>query len=69
MRLSMQCTDGCKMWRQHMGFYGRNCKKPIFEKLIREKRFERYVILSNRYRLGGIEAVYDENGDLIYREA
>ena len=45
------------------------CKKPIFEKLIREKRFERYVILSNRYRLGGIEAVYDENGDLIYREA
>ena len=61
---------GAKCWRQHMGILLEEiCKKPIFEKLIREKRFERYVILSNRYRLGGIEAVYDENGDLIYREA
>lgn len=65
---AMHC--GCKMLATaHGDSMEEICKKPIFEKLIREKRFERYVILSNRYRLGGIEAVYDENGNLIYREA
>lgn len=65
---AMHC--GCKLLATaHGDSMEEICKKPIFEKLIREKRFERYVILSNRYRLGGIEAVYDENGDLIYREA
>ena len=65
---AMHC--GCKMLATaHGDSMEEICKKPIFEKLIREKRFERYVILSNRYRLGGIEAVYDENGDLIYRES
>ena len=65
---AMHC--GCKMLATaHGDSMEEICKKPIFEKLIREKRFERYVILSNRYRLGGIEEVYDENGDLIYREA
>ncbi len=65
---AMHC--GCKMLATaHGDSMEEICKKPIFEKLIREKRFERYVILSNRYRLGGIEAVYDENGGLIYREA
>ena len=65
---AMHC--GCKMLATaHGDSMEEISKKPIFEKLIREKRFERYVILSNRYRLGGIEAVYDENGDLIYREA
>ena len=65
---AMHC--GCKMLATaHGDSMEEICKKPIFEKLIREKRFERYVILSNRYRLGWIEAVYDENGDLIYREA
>lgn len=65
---AMHC--GCKMLATaHGDSMEEICKKPIFEKLIREKRFERYVILSNRYRLGGIEAVYDENGDLIYQEA
>ena len=65
---AMHC--GCKMLATaHGDSMEEICKKPIFEKLIREKRFERYVILSNRYRLGGIEVVYDENGDLIYREA
>ena len=65
---AMHC--GCKMLATaHGDSMEEICKKPIFEKLIREKRFERYVTLSNRYRLGGIEAVYDENGDLIYREA
>ena len=65
---AMHC--GCKMLATaHGDSMEEICKKPIFEKLIREKRFERYVILSNRYRLGGTEAVYDENGALIYREA
>ena len=47
---AMHC--GCKMLATaHGDSMEEICKKPIFEKLIREKRFERYVILSNRYRL------------------
>ena len=44
---AMHC--GCKMLATaHGDSMEEICKKPIFEKLIREKRFERYVILSNR---------------------
>lgn len=42
---AMHC--GCKMLATaHGDSMEEICKKPIFEKLIREKRFERYVILS-----------------------
>ncbi len=65
---AMHC--GCKMLATAHGYSMEEIqRKPIFEKLIREKRFERYVILSNRNQLGGIEAVYGEDGDLIYKEA
>ncbi|MEG2145698.1 MAG: stage III sporulation protein AA, partial [Lachnospiraceae bacterium] len=37
-------------------------KKPIFEQLIKERRFERYVVLSHQKQVGEIEGIYDERG-------
>lgn len=36
-------------------------KKPVFDRLIREKRFERYVLLGNRTKAGEIFGIYDDN--------
>lgn len=44
-------------------------KKPLFEELIAKKRFERYVILSNRAETGGVEEVYDEKGKVLCRNS
>ena len=61
---AMHC--GCKMLATAHGYSMEEIqRKPIFEKLVQERRFERYVILSNRYQIGGIEAVYGENGSLL----
>ncbi len=37
------------------------CKKPAFEKILQEKAFERFVVLSNREGPGTFEGVYNEN--------
>lgn len=37
------------------------CKKPLFESLIKEKIFKRYVLLSKRNGAGTFEGIYDEN--------
>ena len=37
-------------------------QKPLFDQLIKEKRFERYVVLSNREKIGQVEGIYDERG-------
>lgn len=37
-------------------------RKPLFDELIARQRFERYVVLSNETRTGGIIGVYDTNG-------
>ena len=51
---AMHC--GCKMLATAHGYSMEEIqRKPIFEKLVQERRFERYVILSNRYQIGGIE--------------
>lgn len=44
-------------------------KKPLFEELIAKKRFERYVVLSNRTETGGIEEIYDEKGRVLCRNS
>ena len=38
-------------------------KKPLFEQMIQGKRFERYVVLSNREKVGQVEGIYDERGN------
>lgn len=40
--------------------------KPFFEELIKNKYFERYIILSKRNGVGTIEGVFDENSFAIY---
>lgn len=36
--------------------------KPILGKMVKEKMFERYIVLNNKKEIGNIEAVYDERG-------
>jgi len=40
--------------------------KPILGKLVREKLFERYILLNNRDGVGHLEEIYDERGTRIY---
>ena len=43
-------------------------KKPFFEQMIKYKRFERYIVLGNRYHVGQVEGIYNDRGSLVYRE-
>lgn len=60
---------GCKMIATMHGSSMEEVRnKPIFERLVRERQFERYVVLGNRKRVGEILGVYDERGSLLFRE-
>ena len=55
---AMHC--GCRMLATaHAESMEELKRKPVFSRIIEEKRFERYVILKNR---GEIEAVFDGDG-------
>lgn len=41
-------------------------KKPVFERMIRERRFERYILLGNDVKVGEIKGIYDENTNCIF---
>ncbi|GAB5616164.1 stage III sporulation protein AA [Faecalimonas canis] len=58
---------GCKMLATAHGVSMEEMKKkPFFEQMIREKRFERYVVLGNEHHMGEILGIYDENGNRIF---
>lgn len=58
---------GCKMLATAHGVSMEEMKrKPFFEQMIREKRFERYVVLGNEHHIGEILGIYDENGNYIF---
>ncbi|MFV0344152.1 MAG: stage III sporulation protein AA [Anaerocolumna sp.] len=40
--------------------------KPILGKLVKEKLFERYIVLNNQDSVGHLEEIYDERGTRIY---
>ncbi|MFA9375481.1 MAG: stage III sporulation protein AA [Lachnotalea sp.] len=42
--------------------------KPLLQKMLKEKVFQRYIILDNSKRVGNIKEIYDERGTVIYRE-
>ena len=42
--------------------------KPLFEQMVKEHRFERYVVLGNKRRIGEINGIYDERGSLLFEE-
>lgn len=57
---AMHC--GCKMIATaHGQSLDELRKKPVFDQMIREKRFERYILLGNWNHVGEIEGIYDEN--------
>ena len=41
--------------------------KPILGKLVKEKVFERFIVLSNKKRIGNIDTIYDERGTILYK--
>ena len=43
-------------------------KKPLFENLVKEQRFNRYVVLGNKNQIGQIEGIYDDRGTLLFTE-
>jgi stage III sporulation protein AA len=42
--------------------------KPILGRLVREKIFERYIVLNNRRSVGCVEEIYDDRGTLLYKD-
>lgn len=44
-------------------------EKPVLRRLVEEKTFERYVVLSSRNHAGTLEAVYDSRGNPIYERS
>ena len=40
--------------------------KPILGRLVREKIFERYIILNNQGTVGNLEEIYDQRGTVLY---
>lgn len=64
---AMHC--GCKMLATvHGASIAELQKKPYFEQMIKEKRFERYIVLTSRHHVGEIQGIYDERGTLLYAE-
>ena len=63
---AMQC--GCKMIASVHGLTMDEAhEKPVLGRLIKERRFERYILLGNEKRPGEVKAVYDERGSLLCR--
>ncbi len=67
LEYAMHC--GCKMLGTvHGSSMEEIRKKPLFEQLVKAHRFERYIVLSNVHRVGEIAGIYDERGQVLYRE-
>ena len=43
-------------------------RKPLFDQLIKEHCFERYIVLRNGKHVGEIAGIFNERGSLIYKE-
>lgn len=67
LEYAMHC--GCKMIATvHAASMDEIRSKPLFEQMVKEHRFERYVVLGNRQRIGEINGIYDERGSLLFEE-
>ena len=64
IQYAMHC--GCKMLvTAHGESLEEFQKKPLFEKLIKQQCFERFVVLENRRTIGEIRSIHDKNGNVI----
>lgn len=60
---------GCKLLATAHGSSIDDMKrKPLMQRLMQEKVFERYIILHNKDRAGKIKAVFDERGTCLFDE-
>jgi stage III sporulation protein AA len=60
---------GCKLLATVHGSSIEDIKnKPLLQKMLTEKVFERYIILDNSKNVGKVKEIYDERGTIIYRE-
>lgn len=58
---AMHC--GCKMLASVHGESMEEIRKrPVLEQMVRQRRFERYVILGNQPTTGSIQSIFDERG-------
>ena len=63
---AMHC--GCKMIATvHGGSMEELRRKPVFDKMLKERRFERHILLGNQQHVGEVQAIYDENAEEIGR--
>lgn len=59
---------GCKLIATVHGSSIEDIKqKPLLQKLVEERVFERYIILDNREEMGSIQGIFDERGTDLYR--
>ncbi len=67
LEYAMHC--GCKMIATVHGSSMEEIRtKPLFDRLVKERRFERYVVMSNRKHIGTIDGIYDERGSMLFKE-
>ena len=58
---AMHC--GCKMLASVHGESMEEIRKrPVLDQMVRQRRFERYVILGNQPTTGSIQSIFDERG-------
>ena len=58
---------GCKLFATVHGSSIDDMKrKPLMQRLMQEKVFERYIILQNKDRAGQVKAIFDERGTCLY---
>ncbi len=58
---------GCKLIATVHGNSIEDIKnKPILGKLVKERLFERYILLNNHGEVGHLEEIYDEKGNRLY---
>lgn len=64
---AMHC--GCKMLASVHGLSIEEVrKKPVLNQLIRQRRFERYVVLDNQQRAGVVKRIFDARGSVLYTQ-
>lgn len=67
MEYAMNC--GCKMLATvHGNSMEEIRRKPLFENLVKEHYFERYIVLGNKGKIGTVEGIYDNRGTQLYTE-
>ena len=58
---------GCKLLATVHGSSVDDIKrKPLLQRLVQEKIFERYIILQNKDKAGRVKAIFDERGTCLY---